>query len=202
MRRAPLRFLRDGLHLCLQPLVLGDEARLFALELVKQALGTVPGLERLFALVQRLDQRLGLHVEDARRDQDAFDVGENARMLEKTLVGDRGDDRLFVFVGHLRHISFRREEPVEERIDGREVDPGGPHDEPQFVGGALLALLDGFEDPFFHLGRRGAGEGGGDDEFRIPFDMAADLLGQTEGLPRTGRGGDEEALHHGRPPVR
>ena len=73
------RRLRDGPHLFLQPLVLGDEARLVALELVEEALGTVPSIERLPALVQRLDQRLGLHVEDARRDQDAFDVGENAR---------------------------------------------------------------------------------------------------------------------------
>jgi len=109
-----------------------------------------------------------------------------------------------VFVGHLRRIGFRRKELVEERIDGREVDPGGPHDEPQFVGGALLSLLDSFENPFFHLGRRGAGEGGGDNEGPLPFpvEVASDLPGQTEGLPRTGRGGDEEALHHGRSPAR
>ena len=59
-------------------------------------------------------------------------------MLEKKLVGDRGDERLFVIVGHLGQIGFCREEPVEERIDGREVDPVGPHDEPEPVGGALL----------------------------------------------------------------
>jgi len=82
------------------------------------------------------------------------------------------------------------------------VNPGGPHDEPQFVRMALLSVLNGFENPFFHLGRCGAGEGGSDNEFRTPFDVTADLLGEAVGLPRTGRSGNEEALHHGRPPIR
>ncbi len=141
-------------------------------------------------------------MEDAGRDHDAFDVGKDLGMLEETRVGKRGDDLLFVFVGHLRHIGLRGEEAVEEGIDGREVDPGGPHDEPELLGGALVALLDGIEDPLFHLRRRGAGEGGGDHEFPLPVEVAADLLGETVGLPGTGRGGDEEALHHGWPPVR
>jgi len=76
-------------------------------ELGKQAVGTGPSFQSLFALVQHLDQRLGLHMEDACCDQDAFDIGKNTRMLEKTLIGDCGDDRLLVIVGHLRHISFR-----------------------------------------------------------------------------------------------
>ena len=101
------RRIRNGPHLLLQPFILGNETHLLGLEFGKQVLGTGPSLQRLFALVQRLDQRLGLHMEDACCDQDAFDIGKNTRMLEKTLIGDCGDDRLLVIVGHLRHISFR-----------------------------------------------------------------------------------------------
>ena len=102
-----LRRIRNGPYLVLQPLVLGGKARLIGPELGKQAVGTGPSFQSLFALVQRLDQRLGLHMEDACCDQDAFDIGKNARMLEKTFIGDRGDDCLLVIVGHLRHIGFR-----------------------------------------------------------------------------------------------
>jgi hypothetical protein len=135
--QSALRFLGDRLHLLLQPRVLGGEARLSALEFVEQAVGTLPCRQRLFALVQSFDKRLGLQVEDTRRDQDTFDVGEDARMLEKTVVGARGDERHLMLVGHLRHIRLGREELVKERIDGREMDPGGPHDKPQLVGCAL-----------------------------------------------------------------
>ena len=44
-------------------------------------------------------QRLGRHLEDAGRDHDAFDIGQDSGMLEETPVGKRGDDRFFVFVG-------------------------------------------------------------------------------------------------------
>jgi len=141
-------------------------------------------------------------MEDSGRDHDAFDVGQNARMLEKTRVGERGDDRLLMVVCQLRNIGFSGKKLVKERIDRGEVDPSGPHDEPQLVDGALLPFVDSIEDPFFHFCRRGAGEGGGDNEFSLPVEVAADLTGQAEGLPRTGRGGDEKALHHGWPPGR
>ncbi len=87
-------------------------------------------------------------MEDSGRDHDAFDVGQNARMLEKTRVGERGDDRLLMVVCQLRNIGFSGKKLVKERIDRGEVDPSGPHDEPQLVDGALLPFVDSIEDPF------------------------------------------------------
>jgi hypothetical protein len=194
--------LGDGLHLLPQPVVPGGEACLFGLERSEQVLGALPGRKRLFPLVQGLDQGLGRHLEDPGRDHDALQVGKDLGVLEETRVGKGGDDLLFVLVGDLRHGGLRGEEAVEEGIDGRKMHPAGAHDEPELLGCALVALLDGIENPLFHLRRRGAGKGGGDDELPLPVQVAADLLGQAVGLPGARRGGDEEALYHGLPPVR
>ena len=70
-----------------------------------------------------------------------------------------------------------------------------------FSAGAFRPLVDGFQDSLGHLGGRGVGEGGGDDELPGRLQVAPDLLGEAIGLAGTGRGGDKEALHR-LPPAR
>ena len=75
-----------------------------------------------------------------------------------------------------------------DKIDVADIqlDVGRPHDEAELLGRELLFLVDGLQDPLFHLGGRGPGEGGGDHEFSRSVQVAADLPGQAKGLAGAG----------------
>ena len=154
----------QGLHLGPQPFVFGGEARLLGLEPLQQLFRALPCIEGLLALVQGRQQRFGGQAQDAGRDHDALHIRQHPGVLKEAGVGKLGDQGLFVVVGHLGHVGLGGEEAVEEGVDGRKMDLGGPHDEPSFSAGAFVPLVDGLQDPLFHLRGRGVGEGGGDHE--------------------------------------